>query len=89
MSLLMHKSEKESQAIGDTITVAHLREWLAALPEEFQKAELESCRGGLPLTLKRIVAYRSKDGSCIGVCANSVGSHLPFDDSLTWEHVLT
>lgn len=88
-SILEKRSEKETVVVGADITVRHLREWLDSLPEEFQDVPFESTMGGMPHTLKRIVAYRSKDGSCKGVVTNPMGSHLPFDDSLEWAHVLS
>ena len=74
---------------ADGITVRCVREWLAALPEEWQDAPFEAVWGGMPVTLKRIVAYRAKDGGSKGVAANSMGTHLPFDDSLEWVQVLS
>ena len=86
---LQKRSDKETICTDGKITVRLLREWLATLPEEFLDAEFESTLAGFPVSLKRIVAYRTKDGSCKGVCTNSMGTHLPFDDSLIWEHVLS
>src|SRR5690349_561924 len=47
----------------EKITVRELRSWLAALPPEFQEAPIEGLVGQMPCGLKRIVAYRYKDGS--------------------------
>ncbi len=73
------------------MTVREVRAWLANLPEAYQDAPFEStgAGGNMPLALKRIVAYKSiSDPNDKGVCANPMGSHLPFDQSLMWEHVL-
>lgn len=71
-------------------TVRNVIKWLSELPEEFQDANLENCDHGFPLGLKRIVAYRMKDDPThIGVVVNSMGTHLPFDHSLKWEHTLS
>ena len=69
-------------------TVRTVREWLESLPDEFQDAPFEATVHRLPSSLKRLVAYRYRDGSGIGVVANPMGSHLPFDDSIIWEEVL-
>lgn len=71
------------------ITVAALRVWLGQLPEEYQNADLEVTLGEYPVPLKRIVAYRLKDDGSVGVCVNSMGTHLPFDDTMKWEHTIT
>lgn len=71
------------------ITVRRLRQWLESLPEEFQDAPFESLHGSFPVALKRIVAYSYiNNPDHRGVVANSMGSHLPFDDSLTWHFTL-
>jgi len=69
-------------------TVKLVREFLASLPEEYQNAEFFAQVGPGPKQLKRIVAYRTKDGTEVGVVANPMGTHLPFDDTYKWECVL-
>ncbi len=71
------------------MTVRQVREWLDKLPPEFQDAQFEAMLGTMPAHLKRIVAYTYKEGNNIGVVANPMGTHLPFDDSMTWHHILT
>lgn len=73
---------------GD-ITVEALQAWLATLPEEWKKTKVHAVFGSFPAGLKRIVAFKSKDGKFQGICVNSMGTHLPFDDSLEWIHVLS
>lgn len=51
-------------------------EWVATLPPEFQEAELEAIVHNYPSTLKRIVAYRYKDNSGIGIVANPMGTRI-------------
>ncbi|GEM_PF-1581793 len=87
--LIERRSDREMVCRDDRITVRCVREWLARLPKEFQDVEFETVFGGLPVNLKRVVAYRAKDGSCKGVTVNGMGSHLPFDDSLEWVLVLS
>lgn len=88
-SLLEKKSDKISHCKSGKITVRAVREWLATLPEEFQDAEFTgSIRSG-PFSLKRIVALKSNDGTHTSVCCNPMGTHLPFDDSYNWHHVLS
>lgn len=85
------KTENIMGCVGGKITVAHVQDWLALLPEEFRRADLmASSNIGSPVTLKRILAFRFKENpSDVGVAVNGIGTHLPFDDSLTWEKVLT
>lgn len=89
--VIIYKSEKHHvSADGVHITARALAEWIATLPEEFQKSEFMANAGPLPSGLKRVVAFRHKgDPKEIGVVANPMGTHLPMDDSLTWEKVLT
>lgn len=70
------------------ITVANLKQWLETLPPEFQNTPIEALVHGTPCCLKRIVAYTLKDGNHRGVVVNPMGTHLPFDDSLTWHFSL-
>ena len=69
------------------ITVANLRSWLDRLPPEFHNTPIEALVHGCPCNLKRIVAYSTKDGRR-AVVANPMGTHMPFDDSLTWHFSL-
>lgn len=73
----------------DSITAREVAAWIQSLPDEFQDAEFTSTFASHPVTLKRIVALKSKDGTVTSVCANSMGTHLPFDDSFEWHHTLT
>ena len=86
-----NKYTEAKRTESGAITVSDLAEWLKSLPEEFQSAPVESAPPGsdMPLSLKRVVAYRRKNGEGIGVAVNSMGTHFPFDDSLAWEHVLS
>lgn len=88
-TLIEQRNEKESVCKSGDITVRAVREWLATLPDEFQDSEFGSVFGSMPVNLKRIVAWRAKDGSDKGVAANPMGTHLPFDDSLEWVRVLS
>lgn len=89
--VIIYKSEKHHvSSDGPQITARALAEWIGTLPEEFQKAAFMANVGSVPCTLKRVVAFRDKyDSTFFGVVANPMGSHLPMDDSLTWEKVLT
>jgi len=66
------------------MTVAQVRQWLGELPGEWDEVEFQGMVGSFPCALKRIVAYREKDGGAVGVVCNPMGTHLPFDDSLQW-----
>lgn len=70
------------------MTVREVHEWLAKLPPRFQDAPFEAMVGSSPVSLKRIVAYTYKEEDGIGVVANPMGTHLPFDDSMNWHHQL-
>ena len=89
--LIIYKSEKEYHSTdGPQITARSLAAWIHTLPEEFQTATFMGNNGPLPCHLKRVVAFRAKDDpNYIGVVANQMGTHLPMDDSLKWEKVLT
>lgn len=89
--VIIYKDERHHiSADGLQITARALAEWICTLPEEFQKSQFMSSVGPLPSNLKRVVAFRDKeDPKFIGVVANPMGTHLPMDDSLTWEKVLT
>lgn len=85
---IKRKDERHTECVGpNRMTVRQVREWLATLPPEFQDAPFESM-GGMPTSLKRIVAYQDKEGNK-GVVTNPIGSHLPFDESLEWKHILS
>jgi hypothetical protein len=72
-----------------TLTVRSVRQWLEALPEEYQDVPFESSFAGAPSPIKRIVAYQSKGTTARGVSVNGLGTHLPFNDSLEWAHTLS
>lgn len=76
------------ETVCPKITAREVAAWIQSLPDEFQDSEFTDCFGGYPITLKRLVALKSKDGTLTAVCANGMGSHLPFDDSLTWHYTL-
>jgi len=73
----------------DKITAREVAQWIQSLPAEFQDAEFTATFAGMPITLKRVVALKSKDDTVVSVCANPMGTHLPFDDSYQWFHTLT
>lgn len=58
------------------MNVRELRDWLAALPDDMQDAEVDSVVHGQPCQAKRVVAYRWKDGSGKGIVVNSMGTHI-------------
>lgn len=84
--------ERQNEVVTKTkdgkMTAQDVADWIATLPRKYRQAEFCAVFGGLPVSLKRVVALESKDGTLIAVAANGMGSHLPFDDSLKWEHVL-
>lgn len=71
------------------LTAREVAAWIQSLPDEFQDADFTAVFASTPCHLKRVVALKSKDGSITAVCANPMGTHLPFDDSYKWHHVLT
>ena len=71
------------------ITAREIAAWIQSLPAEYQDAEFTAVFGSFPITLKRVVALTSKDGTLTSVCANPVGTHLPFDESFIWHHTIT
>lgn len=87
--LIIKRGLAESLCIGGAMTARHVAEWINSLPPELQDAEFTTCFAGMPVTLKRIVALKSKDGTMTAICANGMGSHLPFNDSFVWLHALT
>lgn len=62
------------------MTLKQLMEWAAKLPPEMQDAEICSVVGCMPLTAKRVVAYKSPEGD-LGLVVNSAGTHL---DNTWW-----
>ena len=85
---MVRRDDRHTECAG-IITVRCVSEWLASLPEEWQDTPFEAVWGGRTVTLKRLVAYRAKNGGGRGVATNSMGTHLPFDDSLEWVQVLS
>ena len=80
---------KRTEVANGRITVKEVREWLASLPVEFDNADFEQVVGVYPTPTKRIVAYKLKDDGSLGVVVNGMGTHLPFDDTIEWEHLLS
>lgn len=56
-------------------TVKQLREWLETLPPEMDDAPVQSIVHGYPSGSKRVIAFKYKDGSGVGLCVNSMGTH--------------
>ncbi len=71
------------------LTVREVQQWLAHLPDDWQDEPFEALVGSTPCTPKRLVAYVAKESGHRGVVVNPMGTHLPFDESLTWHFVLT
>lgn len=60
------------------MTIADLKKWLADLPPEFDNGYVGAFLGGDlgAFTAKRVIAFKSKDGTLIGIGVNSMGTHI-------------
>lgn len=60
-------------------TIGRLKAWLATLPPEMDATTIQSCVAGHPSSAKRVIAYRYRDGSGMGIVVNSMGTHMADD----------
>lgn len=63
------------------MTAKQLAEWILALPDDIQAADVSGwiTSSSWPLTAKRVVAFRWKDGSAGGIAINPAGTHYSED----------
>ena len=56
--------------------IRRFKAWVNSLPDDMDDGDICGAVGPLELEMKRVIAYRYKDGSGCGIVVNPMGTHL-------------